>query len=443
MERLVRNQRRFASLRNLERDALLKAAKDPWRASSVLPGARTLHTAHAHASGPPVEHRVPALDGLRGIAILLVMVLHFALYGSERPAGVFNRLAYTGLLSGWVGVDLFFVLSGFLITGILLNARGRQHYFRNFYMRRVLRIFPLYYASLFVFLFVLPTVMPGNAELQTLHPETPWYLLYLTNVRVAQDGWIPSGMLGHFWSLAVEEQFYLFWPLVVLVCRTRTLLYACIGILIGSPLLRLVLHETGNTTAAYVLTPARFDSLAVGALLAILANTGGLARCLRPARVLSVTSALGILAMAVRYRGFPAEAYLIGTLGYSLLAIFFGSILVIALNAAPVTLPGRLLSSRVLKFFGRYSYGLYVVHQPVLFLLPAWWSVDAWQPALGSWFMAYLVFSASATLLCLALALGSWYVLEDRFLRLKSRFAHPATEGARLEAMPRLTASPR
>jgi peptidoglycan/LPS O-acetylase OafA/YrhL len=251
--------------------------------------------------------------------------------------------------------------------------------------------------------------------------------LYLTNVRVALDGWIPSGMLGHFWSLAVEEQFYLFWPVVVLLCRRRTLILVCLAIMASSLLLRVALHDLGNSTAAYVLTPARFDSLAVGAILAMGARTpGGLARWRRPALVLMGLSAIGVAAMAITYRGFPAEAYLIGTAGYSLLAILFGGLVLTGVTAPASALWARLLSSGTLRMFGRYSYALYVIHQPVLFLLPVWWSVDSWAPYLGSWLMAYVAFAISATALCLGLALLSWHLLEDRFLRLKDRFAHDA-----------------
>jgi peptidoglycan/LPS O-acetylase OafA/YrhL len=382
------------------------------------------------------EQRVPVLDGLRGVAILLVLFFHFATTGSALPTDLPSRLTYTGVLTGWIGVDLFFVLSGFLITGILYDARGRRHYFRNFYMRRVLRIFPLYYAALLVCLAILPALL-GRLEYPADPAETPWFLLYLTNVRIAQHGWDPSGMLGHFWTLAVEEQFYLFWPLVVLACGARTLIRTCVAILIGSLLLRVALHEQGHALAAYVLTPARFDSLAIGALLAVRARSaGGLHRHVRAARILASTSATAILALIVLYRGLPPEAYLIGTAGYSLFALFFGAVLLLVVTAPAATRTARAFASPVLRFFGRYSYGLYVIHQPLLLLLPAWWSIEAWQPWLGSWIAAYLVFSCTAMLACVAVALASWHLLEERFLRLKARFAHPARSETVLHVEP-------
>src|SRR2546427_5689081 len=126
-----------------------------------------------------------------------------------------------------MGVDLFFVLSGFLITGILLDTKGSRHYLRQFHARRVLRIFPLYYAALALFLILLPMLLPGDRVLRDLTADSVWYWTYLYNVKVAAAGFTSSSALGHFWSLAVEEQFYLIWPIVVLYLARRHLYGAC------------------------------------------------------------------------------------------------------------------------------------------------------------------------------------------------------------------------
>jgi peptidoglycan/LPS O-acetylase OafA/YrhL len=174
---------------------------------------------------------IPALDGLRGIAIILVMLHHFTYY---RPETGIDAVIAGVPLFGWVGVDLFFVLSGFLITGILLDSRGSTRYFTNFYARRTLRIFPLYYLVLFLALVALPqfpsvhTVLAGDIEMP---PRWP-YWAYLTNFSVAERGFV-HGWVDVAWSLAIEEQFYLVWPLVIWLCPQRLLPWLCTAIVIG------------------------------------------------------------------------------------------------------------------------------------------------------------------------------------------------------------------
>ena len=210
--------------------------------------------------------RVEALDGLRGFAILAVVAFHamfldVGLLGGARPAptDVYPTLA----LLGWCGVDVFFVLSGFLITGILLRSKGAPGYFRNFYARRALRIFPLYYLVVGLLLFGLGRPATSGAEKAS-------YLLYYQNVRYALvgEGSFDAARLVT-WSLAIEEQFYLVWPTVVWLCSRRALVGVCIAVVVGAIALRLWLLAGGLHTTHF-LTPCRLDTLAVGALLALL-----------------------------------------------------------------------------------------------------------------------------------------------------------------------------
>src|SRR6186997_1549382 len=179
---------------------------------------------------------IPALDGLRGIAIVLVMLHHFTYL---RPTSGIDALIGNVLFFGWTGVDLFFVLSGFLITGILLDTRNSRRYFTTFYARRTLRIFPLYYLILFIALVVLPKfpavdrVLIGQDELIDLPPQWP-YWLYLTNFSIADRGWV-HGWVDVGWSLAIEEQFYLVWPLVIWLCPPRLVALLCAAILVAEP----------------------------------------------------------------------------------------------------------------------------------------------------------------------------------------------------------------
>jgi len=206
--------------------------------------------------------RLPVLDGVRGLAILMVMLHHFT---PDHGAGILSVLHL-----GWVGVDLFFVLSGFLITGILFDAKGSANYFQNFYARRGLRIFPLYYGILLLILFALPLLqwldvihVPGLDQVRVWQP---WLWLHSSNLLLAWKGqWmLDSGVIrmNHFWSLAVEEHFYLVWPVVVALFDRKSLMKIAAGVIIAALSLRAAFLPSGSTVCArkmygYSLTIAR------------------------------------------------------------------------------------------------------------------------------------------------------------------------------------------
>ena len=222
----------------------------------------------------PGRVRYPALDGLRGAAILMVMACHYAMQVPGK--GVFARGAQAVALKGWAGVDLFFVLSGFLITGILYDAKGQSHYFRNFYARRTLRIFPLYYGILVVELLILLVIKFGfpHAWLHLHNPQKlwaamPWLWTYTTNIGQSFFH-LHTVLEGHFWSLAVEEQFYLVWPLLVFLLPWHGLIKACAALVVTAFLVRAALAANASSFAAYSLTPCQFDALGLGALAALL-----------------------------------------------------------------------------------------------------------------------------------------------------------------------------
>src|SRR4051812_38390961 len=201
-----------------------------------------------------LKGHVPALDGLRGFAILLVLLLHFTPMGeASTKIGAIGKWIAS---AGGIGVDLFFVLSGFLITGILLDAKGTPHFFRNFYARRTLRIFPLYYGVLFVCFILVPLFHPFNAEEQQVAHEQGWLWLYGTNIRESMSGadwpfhrgWIS---MDHFWSLAVEEHFYLVWPLAVFLLNRRAMIATCFIAIAGALAWRLWLFFSGDESMAY------------------------------------------------------------------------------------------------------------------------------------------------------------------------------------------------
>src|ERR1700760_1369307 len=188
------------------------------------------------AEGVCLPKYMPALDGLRAFAVLAVLLVHFPWMPTPRLALLERLHLWPILRYGWVGVDLFFVISGFLITGILLDSKHTASYFRNFFARRALRIWPLYYAVL-VFVFILCTFLrPHGTGAEILKWGWPYYILYLQNFVFSDNG-VP--LLGVTWSLAVEEQFYITWPFIVLLCIRKRLLTITVALFLASPVIRL------------------------------------------------------------------------------------------------------------------------------------------------------------------------------------------------------------
>ena len=265
--------------------------------SSHAPGIPTEGLIPAEKLAAPSTHSttalrsyIPALDGVRGLAILVVMFCHFVWIQNEMssPPDGKSRLVIEMLKTGRYGVDLFFVLSGFLITGILYDAKGDKHYFRNFYARRTLRIFPLYYCVLLIAFVIAPLFVhwTSNGERQVVHNQA-WLWLYMGNVKnsfVGPEFFQQDRLrMGHFWSLAIEEQFYLVWPLLILLLNRRSAMIACVGLIVGAPLLRIGrmsgLPYPKGLFAAIYFTFCKLDTLALGALMALAARSpGGLVR---------------------------------------------------------------------------------------------------------------------------------------------------------------------
>lgn len=369
---------------------------------------------------------IPALDGIRGVAIVLVVVYHSFLYGGMEPTVAVDRAFYWLGRVGWSGVDLFFVLSGFLITGILCDAKGGDGYFRNFYARRILRIFPLYYGFLFLWFVLIPAVGLGP-QFISLPQDQAWYWTYLVNVQLTFQGWPEDRALVHFWSLGVEEQFYLIWPLVVFVLRRSTLKGACLGMVIGGIGVRVALRAIAGPTAAYVLTPARMDALALGGLLAVIAREPGgllgLARWARPVVFASLAS-LGLLFL---WRGgLRFGDRVVQTAGFTLLALLSGGILVIGVTSPAQSAAGRLLAHRFLRLLGRYSYALYVFHHPIMLYAGLVFGAASFPRLAGSQVPGQLVFTAVTASISLAAAALSWHLYESQFLKLKGLFSSDA-----------------
>ena len=374
----------------------------------------------------PSARHIPELDGLRGIAILMVMLGHFWL--GAKPNDQAERALYTLVQNGWVGVDLFFVLSGFLITGILLDTKGNRGYFRNFYARRALRIFPLYYGFLFVWFVITPRVfdLAPTGPYGSGSDRQLWFWTYLSNyLSVVKGAIVPHG-LNHFWTLAIEEQFYLVWPALVLLVSPKRLRTICLLILPAGLLFRLWLMTTEYAhTGGYVLTPARVGTLAVGAWLAAAIREPALRKRLERLAP-KVFFGSVILLVAINFPDFRLQGYdpVMQTIGFPLLAILSASILVIAMDSQRrKAWHQKLLRRWELRFFGKYSYGMYVLHLPVIVAFEAiGFSIAAFPKTGHSDIPAAVVFTSIALGVTTVLAYASWHLYEKQFLRLKKRF---------------------
>jgi peptidoglycan/LPS O-acetylase OafA/YrhL len=366
----------------------------------------------------------PALDGVRGIAILLVLVHHFTVFDPSTTFGAW--LQFTALL-GWCGVDLFFVLSGFLITGILIDARGSPRYFSSFYMRRSLRIFPLYFLVVFLSFVVLPLFPRLSILLVGPTPVPQWpYWIYLVNFAIAERNQFIHGILDIAWSLAIEEQFYIVWAAVVWLLSPRLLGPLCALIVVTAAVLRtLAIDQGAEPIAVYVLPHFRADSLALGGLLAWLARRALLTPLRRVSPTWVVAAALGAVAIAVSEESPWWWEPWTQRVGYSLLALAGGGLVVAAVTRPSQSLWQRALSASWLRACGKYSYCMYLIHLPISRLLQEFViSAEDFPALLGAVWPAQVGYYVVASGLTFAVAWVSWRTFEAPILRLKARFPY-------------------
>jgi peptidoglycan/LPS O-acetylase OafA/YrhL len=370
--------------------------------------------AESRSIAPATQHNA-ALDGLRGVAILSVMLYHFT--GSYKGANPLLHLWSLVAGAGWMGVDLFFVLSGFLITGILYDTAHAQHKVRNFYARRALRIFPLFYAVLFGLLILTPVLH------MHWRPEHLLYFIYLSNVSrlLVPDFQLPSQWvnLGHLWSLAVEEQFYLLWPFVVWRVKNRnTLLRIVLAILVAGPLLRVLLLAIGmDPLDMSRLLVTRADSLLFGGGVALLAR-GPSADRIPAGKILAFAISLLAILFFVTHGPEQSSAW-IATVGYSAIAMGCASLIFLAQQGS--TWVTALFDRPLLRFFGRYSYGLYLFHG--LYFVYLRHLSGRFEHLLHSGLLAQLFIAVFGFLFSIALAVLSYHFFEAPILTLKRRFA--------------------
>jgi len=353
----------------------------------------------------------PALDGLRGIAILLVVFLH--------NFGFMNYFFF-----GWLGVDLFFVLSGFLITNSLLNTMHKPGFLRIFYTRRLLRIFPLFYLLLIICLFILPAIPSLHTDISYYQQNQLWFWSYLQNWLFIFKEPYGDNMLLHTWSLAVEEQFYLVWPFMFLLVKKPghllMLAIAALLFIIGARYM-VWIYQAKDLSYASLYTFTRIDGLCIGCIVSLLLYA-------YPSFLKRFTSLIVFLMAAVNFGFYFINNYQALSLpylafaGYTTFAVLFG-ILVHEAVAGKSAIVQYLLTLRVLKFFGKISYGLYIYHWPVyFFLFPVFVQLIADRTHLNTWY-AETVSALTVTLIAILISMVSFEWFEKPILKLKNRYA--------------------
>jgi len=359
--------------------------------------------------------RFRQLDGIRGVAIILVLLHHYLFYQLfPEPHTILSYLRASLALT-WSGVDLFFVLSGFLITGILIDNRNTPNYYRVFYLRRICRIFPLYFVVILLYTCFAHSPLFHNSCFSWLfdNPLPIWsYSTFTQNILMGLRGDFGANWLAVTWSLAVEEQFYLLMPLLIRALPRVTAFYVFAIAIAAAPLLRCFL----SPMQAYTFAPCRADSLLSGACLAAIVRwptfilfAKGHARLLL---ALFVTFLGG--AAIITFRPVP-----FGVFASVWLAALYVVFIVLALVSESGII-GRSLSHSVLVWFGTRSYGIYLFHQPISGLLHA--LLNRGPPAIRTF--PDLAVTGMALLLTLLICETSWRFIEQPLLTLGHRFGY-------------------
>ena len=352
----------------------------------------------------------PALDGIRGLAIILVILTH--------------NFGYTTYFQfGWMGVDIFFTLSGFLITQIIMKTVHEPGFLKKFYLRRMFRIAPVYYGTLVVCLILLPLFPIKNADLTYFTSNQVWIWIYAQNWLFIFKEPYGAKYLLHLWSLAVEEQFYLFWPLIVLLVRKpKKLFFIVLSLLVLTLIGRYFVWTSHieNLNYYHLYTFTRIDGICIGCMLALLleVNTALVRRYTLP--VVLAFAAFNFVFYFINKSSFHSLPYL-AILGYTSFALLFGYLIYEAsLNQKGIL--NILFNNRIMRFLGKISYGLYVFHWPIhLFLFPVFEGILLNNLGLPLYLVPKLS-SAITIIIAIIVSSLSYKYFENYFLNLKKRY---------------------
>lgn len=376
----------------------------------------------------------PALDGLRGVAILLVLLHHFRIPHDRES---FGSSVYINLRDvGWVGVDLFFVLSGFLIGSILIKSYGKKSWIRTFVLRRALRVLPLYFFVIFVCFNIVTLVPMASLDwLRALAQDQWWYWLHLANFRKIMTVYDPSvasvGWFSTYWSLSIEEHFYLIWPLVLAVVGPRRIGKASVcGIALVLVLRSAVAVSGVDYTYIYYNTFTRLDGLMLGSLLGW-ANEFHRETLLRLSRFAAPVFIVGCLAflipMLMGYYGGGRNTLYGKNVLYIASVIVAGASVWVLVTRPPSNVVFRWMSSKIFISFGAYSYAIYVFNKPIMYAFSV--GVATRFGKLDTW--AVLLVWVIACCVCYLVGLVSWHLIEKPFLKLKKYVPSPVGDAGK------------
>lgn len=359
------------------------------------------------------KSHIPALDGIRGAALVVVVSYHYFL------------LPY----AAWFSMESFFVLSGFLITGILLDTRESKGYFKNYLARRMLRILPLYYGLLIVAFFIVPLFVNKEslAPFSLYYNNKGYFWAYIQNWLLLHN---EAGLKGtsrimlHLWSLAIEEQFYIFWPLLVLIFRRKVFTKVIIGIILFSITLKCYFYFSGYPWQEnYFNTFCRMDALSLGGLIAVGVRDQSSLRFLNKIAPF-IFKLLGTILVVLLfiYRPRMLGEQFLEPIGTTLFAILFGGMILYCLSDHKRNFVKRFLELKLFTFLGKYSYSIYIFHAPVLALM---------RPGLTSFLHEYMRSGYAyvlSNIICLAftmlVGLFTWVAIEKPALKLKKFFKY-------------------
>jgi len=376
--------------------------------------------------------RIPEVDGLRGLAILGVLVFHLFCRGIdyEKSHWIATYAAKIGSI-GSTGVDLFFVISGFLIGGILIDTRESPNYFKTFYLRRIFRIFPLYYGLLFIFYilsFASAYKLISVANWMVgFNFSGKWYLTFTQNFPMARDGNLGAAALAPTWSLAVEEQFYVLLPLIIFFVPRKYLTALVVALIFGASIFRTVTwHQTSSIIATRMQMPGCLDSLMMGVLIAILLRSPKPSILIERYRLKLVIPVLLVLLMVLfivykfslnAWPKFAGNQWILGSPMFSLL---YGSLIILAVSAKPKHLLSKFLCNNLLRKIGQLSYFIFLFHVGINIFV-RWLTGSIAKPPFGiTWF-----FEIGLTLIItIFLANLSWHYFEKPLMKLGHKYGY-------------------